>query len=186
MARSFPSKKEPPRRVAGVDADELEAVSVAASTLKSLCPSAVNPQAIAHAVISAWIIERMKRHTTSRLHEHVIFNLADAKLAGMVEAALPKIGGVLAGAGFPFDVAFSDLTKPQAVTLFLAGVVAHREAAVAAGESSDFPFAAVFDDPIPFGGEAKPVPFEAGCPVQAAADALSRPSGPITDEEIPF
>lgn len=166
MASRPTSTKAPPRRVAGVDADEAEALAVASAILREVCPQAVNPEAVAHAVISSWIVARMKRHTSGRLIETCVFNLDDAKLLGMVEAALPKIGGALAGAGFPFDVTFGDLTKAQAVQLFLAGVVAHREAAVAAGECPNFPFDEVFSDPIPFG---------------------SAPTGgPILDSEIPF
>jgi hypothetical protein len=167
VGRQAATTKALPRRVAGVDADEAEALAVATATLKGLFPNLANAELVTHAVISSWIIERMKRHTAGRLNEHVVFNLDDAKLTGMVEAALPKIGGALADAGFPFDATFGDLTKPQAVTLFLAGVVAHREAAVAAGEACDFPFDIPFSDPIPF-----PVTVFAG--------------SPLTNDEVPW
>jgi hypothetical protein len=153
VARPSSSKKAPPRRIAGEDADETEALNVAAATLKGLCPVAQNPQAVASAVISAWIIERMKRHAGARLSGNVVFNLGDAHLIGMLETALPKIGDALAGGGFPFDRTFNELTKEQAVMLFLAGVVAHREVAVFAGEAPSFPFDEPFSDAVPFGAD---------------------------------
>jgi hypothetical protein len=151
MAGGKHNDKQKARQVAGPDADEVEALGAAAATLKGLCPTAQNAQAIASAVISTWIIERMKRHTAGRIHDMVVFNLGDAHLVGMVEACLPKIGENLATAGFPFDRAFADLTKQQAVVLFMAGIIAHREVAVAGGEAPDFPFSEPFSDPIPFG-----------------------------------
>lgn len=132
------------------DADEAEALAVAAVTLRSLtgCP---NPEAVASAVISRWIIERMKRCVSGRLADTVVFDLQDAKLRGMIEAALPKVAAALGESGFDFAGSFNDLSKDGAVDLFVVGCVAYREAAVAAGEAPDFPFS----DPIPF-GSAKP------------------------------
>lgn len=158
-------RKAPPRRSAGGDIDETEALEIAAATLKGLAPHTPNPQAVAHAVISTWIIERMKRHTSGRITETCVFNLGDAHLVGMVEAALPKIGDALASGGFPFSASFGDLTKQQAVMLFMAGVVAHREAAIAAGEAPGFPFDEPFSDPIPFGD---PTPATVAAKVEAA------------------
>lgn len=129
------------------DADETEALAVAAATLQSFA-RVENPEAVACAVISAWIIERMKRSVGARLTDNVVFDLQDAKLRGMVEATLPAAADVLATGGFDFAASFSDLSKDQAIDLFMAGCVAYRAAAVAHGESPDFPFS----DPIPFGG----------------------------------
>ena len=131
------------------DIDEEEALAIAASELSSLA-RVDNPQAVASAVISRWIIERMKRLTSGRLSDTVVFDLQDAKLRGMVEAVLPKIAEGLGSTGFDFSGSFNDLTKAQAIDLFVAGCVAYREAAIAAGEAPDFPFS----DPIPFGDAA--------------------------------
>lgn len=132
-----------------VDADEAEALGQAALTLQAFA-RVENAEAVAAAVISKWIIERMKRSVGKRLTDNVVFDLDDAKLRGMVEAALPKIAESLSGAGFDFAGSFNDLDRDAAVNLFVAGCVAYREVAVAAGEAPDFPFS----DPIPFGGEA--------------------------------
>ena len=122
-------------------------MAAAAATLQSFA-RVDNAEAVASAVISRWIIERMKRAVGARLADNVVFDLQDAKLRGMVEAALPQIGAALSG--LPADVPFFGLGKEQAVDVFMAGCIAYREAAVAAGESHDFPFS----DPIPFGGAA--------------------------------
>jgi hypothetical protein len=127
------------------DADEAEALAAAAATLQAFA-RVENAEAVASAVISRWIIERMKRAVSARLADNVVFDLQDAKLRGMVEATLGRIAGALGENGFDFAGAFNDLTKEQAVDLFVTGCVAYREAAVAAGESGDFPFS----DPIPF------------------------------------
>lgn len=136
--------------IRGSDADELEAVAQAAAVLQSFA-RVENPEAVAHAVISTWIIERMKRATGARLTDNIVFNLDEAHLKGMVAAALPQIADALDAADFPFAKTFSDLTREEALQLFTIGCVAHREAAVAAGESPDFPFSDNMSDPIPFG-----------------------------------
>lgn len=137
------------RTLTSIDADEAEALEQAALTLQSLA-RVDHAEAIASAVISSWIIARMKRTTSNRLADNVVFDLDDAKLRGMVEATLPKIAEALGASGFDFAGSFNDLSKSGAVELFVAGCVAYREAAVAAGEAPDFPFS----DPIPFGGTA--------------------------------
>lgn len=137
------------RPLVGHDADETEAVAIAAAVLQSFA-RVENAEAVTYAVISTWIIERMKRATGKRLADVVVFDLEDAKLKGMLSAILPKIGDALDAADFPFDKAFNDLSRDQALDLFVIGCCAFREAAVAAGEAPDFPFS----DPIPFGGEA--------------------------------
>lgn len=146
MARASTKMARP---IAGHDADETEAVAIAAAVLQSFA-RVENAEAVTYAVISTWIIERMKRAAGKRLADVVVFDLGDAKLQGMISAILPKIGDALDTAGFPFDKTFSDLTRDQAVALFVAGCVGFREAAVAAGEAPDFPFS----DPIPFGEAA--------------------------------
>lgn len=144
MARTS-TKIAPPAR--SIDADEAEALAAAAATLQAFA-RVENAEAVTSAVISRWIIERMKRTVAKRLADNVVFDLRDAKLRGMVEAALPQIGAGLAGAGTPSDVPFFELSRDQAVDACVAVCIAYREAAVAAGESGDFPFS----DPIPFGG----------------------------------
>lgn len=133
----------------GVDADETEAVAHAAAVLQSYA-RVENAEAVTHAVISAWIIERMKRATGARLTDTVVFNLDDAHLQGMIAAVLPKIADALDEADFPFGKTFTDLTRDEALTLFTIGCIAYREAAVAQGEAPDFPFS----DHIPFGDAA--------------------------------
>lgn len=137
------------RPVAGIDADEAEALAAAAVALQSYA-RVENAEAVANCVISTWIIERMKRAVSTRhLTGNVVFDLGEAKMRGRVEAMLPKIADALGAGGFDFAATFNDLDKDKVVDLFVAGCVAWREAAVAAGENPDFPF----DDPIPFGGE---------------------------------
>lgn len=137
------------RPVVGHDADEAEALEAASLVLQTHA-RVENPEAVTAAVISKWVIERMKRCVAGRMADAVVFDLGDAKLTGMIEAALPKVGEALAGAGFDFSKAFSDLSKDEIISVLVAGCVAHREAAVAAGENPNFPF----DDPIPFGDNA--------------------------------
>lgn len=144
MARASAKIARPAR---DTDADETEALAAAAVTLQSFA-RVENAEAVTSAVISRWIIERMKRAVGKRLADVVVFDLQEAKLRGMLEAVLPKIGAALGEGGFDFAGSFNDLTKEAAVDLFVAGCIAYREAAVAAGESGDFPFS----DPIPFGG----------------------------------
>lgn len=131
----------------GGDADEDEALGVAAQVLQSFA-RVDNAEAVAYAVISAWIIARMKRAAGRRLAENVVFDLREAKMRGRIEAMLPLIAEALGD--FDFTASFNDLSKDQVIDLFVAGCVAWREAAIAAGENPDFPF----DDAIPFGEAA--------------------------------
>lgn len=140
-----------PRPKAGGDVDEAAAIACAVEALRAHADNR-NATAVATAVISAWIVERTRLQTAGRLTEHVVFNLGEAHLTGMVTACLPQIGGTLAEAGFDFAKSFGDLTKAEAVSLFLAGCVAYREAAIRKGESPGFPFDEAFDDAVPFGG----------------------------------
>ena len=164
MARQAVQPKVLPRLRAVGDTDETESLAVAAATLMERAPGMNKVAAEGHAtaVISAWIVERTRRQTAGRLHEHVVFNLGETYLTGMVQACLPQIGATLAEAGFDFSKPFADLSRDEAVTLFLVGCIAYREAAIRKGEAPDFPFEAAFDDAIPF------------------------PSGPIADGEVPY
>lgn len=135
------------RPIAGIDADEAEALGAAAQVLQSFA-RVENAEAVACSVISTWIIERMKRAVGKRLTDNLVFDLGEAKMRGRITAMLPKIAEALGG--FDFTASFNDLSKDQVVDLFMAGCIAWREAAVAAGENPDFPFS----DPIPFGDAA--------------------------------
>lgn len=137
------------RPTPSIDADEAGALAAAAATLQTFA-RVENAEAVAHCVISTWIIERMKRAVSARkLADNLVFDLSEAKMRGRLEAMLPNIAESLGATGFDFSQSFNDLSKDTVVSLFLAGCVAWREAAVAAGESADFPF----DDTIPFGAE---------------------------------
>jgi len=85
---------------------------------------------------------------SNRLNAELLFDLKDARLRGLIEAALPAIGATVAH--LPGDVPFFELDKQQVIDLFMAGIVGAQEAAVAAHESLGFPF----DDQIPFPAEA--------------------------------
>lgn len=136
------------KTIAGPDADEVEAVEAAAAVLQSLSRmTASEAKAAVYAVVSTWILERVKRQVGRRLSDNIVFDLQDAQIVGQIEALLPKIGDALSAANFPFEATFNDLTRQQAVMLFVAGAVAHREALVLAGEDPNLPFS----DPIPFG-----------------------------------
>lgn len=147
MARA---SKRVSRPIAGPDADEVEAVAEAAAALQSYA-RVDNPELVTELVISTWIIARMRRNTSRRLTENVVYDLEDAKLKGMLAAVLPTIANNLDAADFPFGKTFTDLSRDEALKLFFIGCQAYREAAVAAGESPDFPFS----DPIPFGEAAE-------------------------------
>ena len=152
-------QKQPPRRTAGVDAEEAEALTAAAS-VASQFTSRANAMAAATAIISEWITTRARLNVEKRLTETLVFGLGDARLIGLIQACLPQIGQRLAEEGFDFGKTFSDLSKDEAVQLFLAGVLAHRDAAVAQGESREFPFDPPFDDRVPFGAlQDDEVPF---------------------------
>lgn len=139
----------------GPDADEVEALAVAAAELQALAPGVRDTSGVAAAVISVWITERMKRLTSGRLSDLVVFDLQEARLRGMIEAAMPQIGAAMARAGIPADVPFFQLSKRHALDALMCAVIGHREAAVAAGEWPTFPF----DDALPFGGDAPKLPF---------------------------
>lgn len=142
-------QKQPPRRKAGVDAEEAEALAAAAAVAEQFT-SRANAKTAATAIISEWITARARLNVEKRLTETLIFGLGDARLTGLIQACLPQIGAYLAEKGFDFDKSFSDLSKHEATQLFLAAVLAHRDAAVAEGESPDFPFDPPLDDEIPF------------------------------------
>jgi hypothetical protein len=102
------------------------------------------PDTIAAVAISAWIIERTKLSASHRVSAELLFDLKDARMRGLAEAALPAIANTLGH--IPSDAPLFALTKDVAMAM-LEGI---REAAVAANEALGFPF----DDDIPFGEAA--------------------------------
>lgn len=156
MAKGATSKaKLLERPLCGPDADESEALAEAAAELQALVPGLRNASGIAAAVIGCWITARMKRLTSGRLADLVVFDLQEAKLRGMIEAAMPQIGAAMADAGIPGDVPFFQLSKRDALNALMCACIGYREAAVAAGELPEIPF----DDALPFGGDAPQLPF---------------------------
>lgn len=154
-----PQQREKIRPIYGPDADEVEALGIAAAKLKTLCPAVSNAEAVASAVITDWIGARARLNAGARLTETVAFDLGDAKLRGELEAVLPQVGGALTG--LPPTIPLFQLSKMQIIDVLAAGVQAWRAAAIACGENPDFPLedaVARFDvkngDPIPFGGDA--------------------------------
>lgn len=135
-------KVKPPERAA--DPEEEAALTRAVATLRSLAPGASNPEAVATAVISAWIIERTRLSSGKRLYSHLVFDLQDARTRGVVEAALPLIGERLAH--LPADKPLFALSKAEVVDVITTGVFASHAAAVSLGELGAYPF----DDVIPF------------------------------------
>lgn len=121
------------------DPEEQAAVARAASTLREIAPGVANPEAVATAVISAWIIERV-RLSCGRITGDIVFNLSDSHLRGSLEASLPKLGEALAH--LPADKPLFSLSKEEVVDVFAAGCLAGRERG------------ALLNDEIPFGGDA--------------------------------
>lgn len=121
------------------DPEEQAAVARAASTLREIAPGVANPEAVATAVISAWIIERV-RLSCGRITGDIVFDLSDSHLRGSLEASLPKLGEALAH--LPSDKPLFALSKDEVVDVFAAGCLAGRERG------------ALLNDEIPFGGDA--------------------------------
>lgn len=118
------------------DPEEQAAVARAAGVLRDLAPGVSNPEAIATAVISAWIIERVKL-SSGRMTGDIVFDLTDSHLRGSLEASLPKIGEALSH--LPADKPLFALSKDEVVDVFAAGCLAGREKG------------ALLNDEIPFG-----------------------------------
>lgn len=118
------------------------------------------PLSCAAVVISEWIVARTSMAASIRMNADLMFDLGDARLRGFVEAALPAIGGSLAG--LPADVPLFELSREQVVDVIVAGILGAQEAAVAANESLGFPF----DDEIPFPTEK------------------NETTGPVTDADL--
>ena len=127
------------------DYQEVAALDEAEAALVSFMPGVPQARNLAIVAISAWIVSRTRQSARVRLAETLVFDLAPARYRGYAEAALPLIAQSLAD--LPADVPFFALSKPQVIDVIVASMCGIREAAVAAGESSAFPF----DDEVPFG-----------------------------------
>lgn len=117
------------------DPEEEAALVRAASTLRDLAPSIGDPRAVATAVISSWIIERV-RLSVGRISGKHAFRLDDAHLRGSLEAALPEIGEALGH--LPADKPLFGLSRDEVVDVLVAGCQAGRRTG------------ALLNDEIPF------------------------------------
>lgn len=135
MARS-PSQKKGAVFASPPDPEEQAAVARAASTLRELAPNLPHPEAVATAVISAWIIERVRLAIGRVCGEHV-FDMGDSHLRGTIEASLPKLGEALAH--LPPGKALFDLSKDEVVDVFAAGFLAGKERGALLNDEIPFP-----------------------------------------------
>lgn len=133
------------RSALGPDPEEEAALNRAAAALERFGPGG-DARSRAAVVISEWIIARTSTAARRRGGEHLLFDLADARIRGFVEAALPSIGAAVAER-IDAETPFFELDKEQVIDLFVAGIEGAREAAVLANEDLGFPFS----DDIPFG-----------------------------------
>lgn len=127
LARSVykgPEKVKVRGSASSPDPDEATALAHAATAARI-------PESTATACISAWISKRAQLSAGARLTENLAFDLRDAKLRGIVAAALPKIGAAL---NVPPGVAFFDLPRDAVIDLFCIAYQAVQDAEVAADE----------------------------------------------------
>ena len=74
------------------DPEEEAAIARACDKLKEFFPGHASPRSVVYAIVSAWIIERVKLSIGRVLCGKVAYNLGDSHLRGSLEAALPEIG----------------------------------------------------------------------------------------------
>lgn len=117
------------------DPEEEAALVRAAATLRDIAPGLADPRAVASAVISSWIVERV-RLSVGRITGQHAFTLGDAHLRGSLEAALPDIGAALGH--LPPNQPLFGLTKEQVVDVFAVACQAGRHSG------------ALLNDEIPF------------------------------------
>lgn len=146
MAPAAKRERGPAKAAPKPDYREQAALERAEGALINFHPGVPSPRSLAAVAISEWIIARTSMAASIRMNADLMFNLGDARLRGFVEAALPAIGGSLAG--LPADKPLFELSKAQIVDVIVAGILGAQEAAVSANESLGFPF----DDEVPFGG----------------------------------
>jgi hypothetical protein len=119
------------------DPEEEAALDRAASTVREFLPGYANPRGLATAIISTWIVERVRLSTHRMLCGEIVFNCGDAHLRGSLEAMLPDVGAALSH--LPADRAFFDLSKDQVIDVLAIGFHAGRDAG------------ALLNDEVPFG-----------------------------------
>lgn len=129
-------KKVLERTSAAPDPQEEQALHEAAAALHALLPGVQQTDRVASAVITAWIMSRCRQAAGQRLTENIVFDHNNAKLKGVVAAALPQIGAALSG--LPADTPLFALSKEDVIRVFLTGHIAIREALIAADEAPDF------------------------------------------------
>jgi hypothetical protein len=118
------------------DPEEVAAVDRATEKLKDLLPGCPNPRAVVEAVVSAWIVERVRLSVGRLLCGEIAYSLGDAHLRGSLEAALPDIAAALAD--LPADVPFFELSKEQVIDVLAVGFHAGKDTG------------ALLDDEVPF------------------------------------
>lgn len=119
-----------------IDPEEEVALQRATATLADHAPRIANARAVTQAVISAWIIERVRLSIPRILCGKLAYGLGDSHLRGSLEAALPEVGAALAH--LPSDKPFFELTREQVVDILAVGFQAGRESG------------ALLNDEIPF------------------------------------
>ena len=120
-----------------IDEEEEAALARAIQTLGDLMPGIRQPlRPVVQAVISAWIIERVRLSVPRILCGKLAYGLGDSHLRGSLEAALPNIAQALKH--LPADVPFFQLTKEQVVDVLAVGFHAGVENG------------ALLDDEIPY------------------------------------
>jgi len=118
------------------DPEEMAAVHVAAAKLKEFFPGHAAPEAVVYAVVSAWIVERVKLSIGRVLCGKIAYSLGDAHLRGSLEALLPQIAEQLSH--LPGDKPFFELDKEQVLDVLAIGFHAGHHSG------------AFYDDEIPF------------------------------------
>lgn len=116
--------------------EELQAVKVAAEKLREFFPGHAAPDSVVYAIVSAWIVERVKLSIGRILCGEIAYSLGDAHLRGSLEALLPQIGSQLSH--LPSDKPFFELSKEQVIDVLAIGFHAGHHSG------------AYFDDEIPF------------------------------------
>lgn len=120
-----------------IDPDEEQALQRAIQVLGELMPGIRQPlRPVVYAVISAWIMERVRLSIPRILCGKLAYGLGDSHLRGSLEAALGDIAEHLAH--LPPDVPFFELSKEQVVDVLAIGFHAGVE------------HGALLDDEIPF------------------------------------
>lgn len=120
------------------DEEEEQALREAAAALRALVPSlGVGATNVASAVISAWITSRSRQATARRfITERIVFDHQNAKLTGVVTAALPAIAAGLDG--IPPDKPLFELSREEIVRVLVVGHLGITEALCATDEAPDF------------------------------------------------